>query len=71
MSIFGAFGFYAKRFVNKILAKRLADLVSSDAHDTVKRPPKINCAYGYITKKCGKEYADKVCFENAKKMIFG
>ena len=71
MSLFGAFGFKTKRFVSKILANRLADFVSSDAHDTVKRPPKINCAYERIVKKYGKEYADKICFENAKQMIFG
>ena len=64
-------GFKTKRFVSKILANRLADFVSSDAHDTVKRPPKINCAYERIVKKYGKEYADKICFENAKQMIFG
>lgn len=70
MSISGAFGFGAKRFARKILAHRLADFISSDAHDIEKRPPRISSAYEYIKKKYGHEYADAICFENAKKLIF-
>lgn len=71
MSMLGDFGFKAKRFCAMLLSRQLVDFVASDAHDIEKRPPQMSHAYEYIAKKYGKAYADQVCLENAKSMIFG
>ena len=70
MSIFGDFGFMAKRLAHALLSKKLVDFVSSDAHDVKKRPPKIRSAYENIVGKYGLAYANKICYENAKNMFF-
>ncbi len=69
-SILGGFGLNARMFSKKILKNYLADFVSSDAHDTKKRPPGIKEAYEYIEKKYGTDYAEAVCFKNAFNIIF-
>lgn len=68
-SLFGKFGFCTKRFAIQILKNRLADFVSSDAHDTHSRPPGMDKAYRYIEKKCSKNYAQAVCFETAMRLL--
>lgn len=69
-SLFGEFGFRARRFAKAILARGLADFIASDAHDTNRRPPQMARAYEYVKKKYGQPYADKICLENAKKLFF-
>lgn len=69
-SLFGDFGWKVKRFCKMILSKRLADIVSSDAHDLDSRPPGITKAYEYIRDKYGEGYAHAVCGGNAAELIF-
>lgn len=70
-SVFGGFGFWVKRFANKLLAARLVDIVSTDAHNVSSRPPQMSKCYEYIKKKCSERYADSLCFERARDVIFG
>ena len=64
-SLFGSFGFSAKHRAKSILKSRLADLISSDAHNLTGRPPGISNAYRLIEKKYSQNYADAVCYQNA------
>ena len=69
-SVFGAVGFRVKRFAHKLLAARLVDIVSSDAHDTDKRPPQMSKCYEYIKKKFSERYADSLCRDRAREQLF-
>lgn len=68
-SVTGANGFRVKLRANMLLKERLVDFISTDAHNTDGRPPVMSAAYKIIEKKCGKGYADAVCFKNALQMI--
>ncbi len=59
------FGMRARSQAKAFLAKRLCDLISSDAHNLKYRPPGMAEAYQYIVKKHGQEYADRICYHNA------
>ena len=69
-SLLGDFGRKSRRFAKALLARRLVDIVSSDAHNTDTRPVGMKPTYEYIKKKYGQPYADKICCENARCLIF-
>lgn len=69
-SLFRDFGLLADWKAKKILALRLVDFISSDAHNLKSRPPYVKHCYDYVAKSYGREYADLICMENAKKLIF-
>ena len=69
-SLFGVFGLKASRAAKKLIKSKLADFLSSDAHDLEARAPGLKEAYKYIESKCGKDYADAICFSNAHRLIF-
>ncbi len=70
-SVLGMFGLRAKFFATLMLKNRLADFIGSDAHNMKKRSPGIKKAYEYIEKKCGKDYAEAVCFRTALNCLIG
>lgn len=63
-SILGVFGFGSKRCCKKMLALRLIDVVSTDAHGSKIRSPSMTESYKYIEKHYSKNYAERVCFSN-------
>ena len=63
-SILGVFGFGSKRSCKKMLAYHLVDVVATDAHGSLLRPPSITESYKYIEKRFGKKYAEAVCVRN-------
>ncbi|MBR6513800.1 MAG: hypothetical protein IKT46_03090 [Clostridia bacterium] len=63
-SILGVFGFGSKRCCKRMLALGLVDLVATDAHGSVIRPPSISDSYKYIEKHFGHRYAEAVCIHN-------
>lgn len=69
-SLFGAFGLRARHAAKKLIKSKLADFISSDAHNLDTRAPGIKKAYQYAEIKCGKDYADAICFSNAYHLIF-
>ena len=69
-SLFGQFGFAARSRARKLLARRLVCFMGSDAHGMKSRPPGIGAAYRWIVEKCGAEYADEVCYNNAAELLF-
>lgn len=64
-SVTGGFGLAAKSRSRKLLAKGFADMVSSDAHDCLYRPPGLSECYGYISRHWGSGCADALCETNA------
>ncbi len=69
MSILRGFGFKEWMRSKKLLAERIVDFVSSDAHDTGSRPPELSPCYEYVKKKCGEHYADAVFYSNAYELF--
>jgi len=70
-SLFGNFGARSMKSAKRLIKRKLADFMASDAHDLDERPPGIEDAYWYVEKKCGCGYANAICFENAYALIFG
>ena len=63
-SILGVFGFGSRRSCKRMLAHHLVDVVATDAHGSILRPPSITESYRYIEKHFGKKYAETVCVHN-------
>ncbi len=66
-SLFGKDKKYFKKKVKALLRENLVDFVASDVHED--RINHMKEAYLYVSKKCGKEYANLIFNENAKKII--
>jgi protein-tyrosine phosphatase len=56
-------------FARKILAKLYVTFVGSDAHRTDHRAYAIENGIDYIYTNCTSEYADNICFKNAKDIL--
>ncbi len=69
MSVFGQWGFNAKRRSRAILKRGLADLVCSDAHNMTKRPPTLKKTYEWVAKKTEQSYADDLFINNGKVIL--
>lgn len=69
-SLFGESGLAVKRFSHGLLRRRMIDFVSSDAHGVDSRPPELSRAYEVIARRHSQEYADIICLENAKRLVF-
>jgi len=68
-SIMGDFGFGIKHFTRKLLREGLVHLVATDAHDTVRRVPKLSECAAYIERKYGEVYAKELFYENPMHVI--
>lgn len=62
-SLFGGWGSIARIKSRRMIKKQLVDLVCSDAHDLIRRPPQLSAAYQYVCRKCGLQYADQLFSE--------
>lgn len=58
-----------KKRAKILLSEKLVDFVSSDTHDTLKRPPDLKKCYEYLKNKYGFEYAEKLCRTNAERLL--
>lgn len=70
-SVTGGLGFAAKRRCKNLLSMRMADLISSDAHDLASRPPEMAKSYEYVAKRYGEEYAEALYMGNAINILDG
>lgn len=68
-SITGDSGRKIKKFVKELMDEDLVFCVGTDAHDTKKRPPKMNKAAEYVEKKYGQDYMRRIFYSNAKCML--
>ena len=55
-----------RRFVRKLLEARAIDVVATDAHDTVRRPVRMQEAYRQVLREQGREYADQLVSPDRK-----
>lgn len=63
-SLFGAWGFSARRAAARIVRRHLCSVVASDAHGINRRKPGLSRAYGLVRRWCGEEEADALFYEN-------
>jgi protein-tyrosine phosphatase len=68
-SILGIDGNALKKTCKKLLKKRLAHIVASDAHGTKERMSHMHECCQYVSKKYGEDYARELFFENAMRII--
>lgn len=60
---------YDARLCEYLIKNRLADVVASDTHHTFVRPPDLSAANAETAYLCSTEYADKLFFENPRKIL--
>ena len=63
-SMLGQMGRKAQRMALELLDRRWVHFVSTDAHNTTSRPPKMRAAYEQIASRCGSDYAQLLCVSN-------
>ena len=68
-SILGKYGLGVAHFTKKLLKQELVHFVATDAHDTGRRSPKLSECRGYVEKKYGRDYADKLFMVNPANVI--
>jgi len=70
-SLLGEFGRRAREFSELLLAKDIVHFIASDAHDTQRRPPRLDLAYAHIEKKYGKARAERLFVHNPRACVDG
>lgn len=64
-SIMGDGGLGSKMMWKKLVAKKLAHIVSSDGHNLTTRQPKVSVCMEYLKKNCDKQYIRALTWDNA------
>ena len=67
--VLGKAGWQMAHVCKKVLKNEWADLIASDAHGVTERASHLGECRALILKKYGHEYADRLFYENAKKII--
>jgi protein-tyrosine phosphatase len=70
-SFLGAFGRSAQQCADTLLKRNMIHFVASDAHDTKRRPPRLNETYSYVCRKADRECADRLFIDNPRCAIEG
>ena len=63
-SVLGEEGWKLKIFCLDLMKKDLVDFVASDTHNTSDRKLNLKKCASYVTKKMGKQYAERIFFNN-------
>ncbi len=71
MSLTGGFGKAVRSVTKKLLKKSMVDVIASDSHSAVHRPPKLSAALEEARKIVGEESAEKLVKENPKRIVNG
>ncbi|WFR57875.1 capsular biosynthesis protein [Anaerocolumna sp. AGMB13025] len=71
MSITNSWGKKNKSATRKLLRNNLIQFVATDAHNELKRIPRIRKCYNFLRKKYGEAYADELLFGNQQKLLLG
>lgn len=70
-SVLGREGHRQQAWCKKLLKNRLIHVVASDGHDPEDRPPEIDAAANYLTRKFGEEYAEQLLCANPINILTG
>lgn len=68
--ILGESGRKMKRYLWKLIQRDMIDYIASDSHNMNNRRPNLGPCYELVAKKINVEYANKVFYENQKKIIY-
>ena len=68
-SILGGLGREAKHRARRLLTAGMIDLVASDAHDLVHRPPQLRPCFEFVSKKYGEDYAIQLFWEAPMRIL--
>jgi protein-tyrosine phosphatase len=71
LSVLGGFGKRAHAAAHDLLKKGMVHVIASDAHDPVHRHPRLDEAFGAISKQYGEDIADLLFNSNPKYIIEG
>ncbi len=71
MSLTGGFGPRAQAVAERFLKEGWVDVIATDAHDTVKRPPILSRAARRAEELVGAEAANAMVFETPEKIVKG
>lgn len=63
-SLLGGFGSRAREFSEALLKAGLVHCIASDAHDTERRPPRLDEAFDWLERKHGEAAANRLCVAN-------
>jgi protein-tyrosine phosphatase len=69
LSVLGGFGPRSRLCSEALIAKGLVHFVSSDGHDMVHRPPRLDLARTWLQENYGEEYADLLTNLNPRNVI--
>lgn len=70
-SITGTFGRRAQAAAREMVGRGLVHFVASDAHDTVRRPPKLSAAYRALAEQWGEEAIRPLFLDNPAAVVAG
>ncbi len=70
-SLLGDFGSLAKQEAWRLLDAELASVVATDAHDALRRPPRLTAALDLITDKLSPTAARTLCLDNPLRVLEG
>ena len=65
----GGLGRGAKHRSRRLLAAGLIDIVASDTHDLVHRPPQLRSCFEFVSRKYGEDYAIQLFWENPLRIL--
>lgn len=68
-SVLGVNGTKIKKYIKKLMKKKIISFVASDAHDDEHRTPRLKECYMYVQKKFGQDYARKIFYDNQNELI--
>lgn len=70
-SLNGRFGNTARQFSLELLKRNLVHFIASDGHDTEHRPPVMDVAFEWLSRKYSPNYAGLLCVENPLATLTG
>lgn len=62
-------GFFAKRWLRKVMENGCCDLAATDAHNTSSRPCQMKKCHETIAKEWGRDVADRLCVETPRQLL--
>jgi protein-tyrosine phosphatase len=70
-SLTGEFGRRAQEFSCDLLDHGLVHVLASDAHDTERRPPRLDAAYRWVSRHYSEALAEALCVANPQAALAG